>query len=115
MLMFCLWLLKPTTGVEFLITDRIFVTFKDAITNEQVDEFAGRYGLVKKTVYSGRDYLFQLTNHTGMNPVKLVVKLTEEDPLVEAAEHDLNQRVQTNQFAVPVDPQYGGNGTCIRI
>ena len=97
---------EAETGVEFLITDRIFVMFKDALSDEQVDEFAGHYALVKKAVYSDRDYLFQLTNHTGMNPVKLVVKLTEEDPLVEAAEHDLNQRVQTNQFAVPVDPQY---------
>lgn len=97
---------EAETGVEFLITDRIFVTFKDAPTNEQVDEFAGRYGLVKKAAYSDRDFLFQLTNHTGMNPVKLVVKLTEEDPLVEAAEHDLNQRVQKSQFAVPADPEY---------
>ena len=41
-----------------------------------------------------------------MNPVKLVVKLMEEEPLVELAEHDLNLRVQTNPFAVPLDLQY---------
>ncbi|MBE9571473.1 MAG: proprotein convertase P-domain-containing protein [Proteobacteria bacterium] len=98
---------EAQTGAEFLITDRIFVVFKEPPSDKEFDEFAARYGLVKKAVYSDRDYLFQLTNHTGMNPVKLVVKLTEEDPLVEAAEHDLNQRVQTNQFAVPLDPQYG--------
>lgn len=97
---------EAETGAEFLITDRIFVSFIEALTVEQVDEFAGRYALVKKAVYGDRDYLFQLTNHTGMNPVKLVVKLTEEEPLVEAAEHDLNQRVQKSQFAVPVDPEY---------
>ena len=98
---------EAQTGAAFLITDRIFVVFKTPPSTEAVDEFAGRYGLVKKAVYSDRDYLFQLTTHTGMNPVKLVVKLTEDDPLVEVAEHDLDQRVATSQFAVPLDPQYG--------
>ena len=98
---------EAQTGAEFLITDRIFVVFKTPPSPEEVDEFVGRYGLVKKAVYSDRDYLFQLTTHTGINPVKLVVKLTEDDPLVEVAEHDLDQRVATSQFAVPIDPQYG--------
>ncbi len=91
---------------EFLITDRIFVTFSEVLSDEQVDEFAGRYGLMKRTSYGERDYLFQLTNHTGMNPVKLVVKLTEEESLVEMAEHDLNQRMNKYQVATPVDPEY---------
>jgi subtilisin-like proprotein convertase family protein/subtilisin family serine protease len=95
------------TGEEFLITDRIFVTFRDAIPDEQVDAFAGRYGLIKKAAYTDRDYLFQLTDHTGMNPVKLVVKLTEEEPMVASAEHDLNQRMTTyQQLALPTDPSY---------
>ena len=98
---------EAQTGAEFLITDRIFVVFKTPPSTEAVDEFAGRYGLIKKAVYSDREYLFQLTTHTGMNPVKLVVKLTEDDPLVDVAEHDLDQRVATSQFAVPLDPQYG--------
>lgn len=97
---------ETESGSEFLITDRIFVTFKEALSDAQVDEFAGRYGLVKQAAYGDKDYLFQLTNHTGMNPVKLVVKLTEEEPLVGFAEHDLNQRVQKSQFAVPTDPEY---------
>lgn len=94
------------SGSEFLITDRVFVTFKDALPDAQVDEFAGRYGLLKKATYSDREYLFQLTNHTGMNPVKLVVTLIENEPLVEMAEHDLNQRMQKYAFSVPVDPDY---------
>lgn len=97
---------ESDSGSEFLITDRIFVTFKDALPDAQVDEFSGRYGLLKKTTYSDKEYLFQLTNHTGMNPVKLVVTLIEEEPLVELAEHDLNQRMQKYQFSVPVDPDY---------
>lgn len=94
------------TGEEFLITDRIFVTFRQPLPPDQVDAFAGRYGLVQKAAYSDRDYLFQLTEHTGINPVKLVVKLTESEPLVEAAEHDLNQRMSTYQLALPTDPAY---------
>ena len=95
------------SGAELLITDRVFVTFKEALTDMQVDEFAGRYGLIKKETYSDKDYLFQLTNHTGMNPVKLVVQLTENEPLVEMAEHDLNQRMTTYAVPVPTDPEYG--------
>jgi hypothetical protein len=34
------------TGKEFLITDRIFVTFKEALSDAQVDEFEGCYGLI---------------------------------------------------------------------
>jgi subtilisin-like proprotein convertase family protein/subtilisin family serine protease len=97
---------ETESGEEFLITDRIFVTFREALSDAQVDEFAGRYGLIKREAYSDKDYMFQLTNHTGMNPVKLVVKLTEDEPLVEMAEHDLNQRMKKYQFSVPTDPEY---------
>lgn len=62
--------------------------------------------MVKKKKYSDKDYLFQLTDHTGMNPVKLVVKLTEEEPLVELAEHDLNQRMKKYTVETPFDPMY---------
>lgn len=94
------------TGEEFLITDRVFVTFREPMRPDQVDAFAGRYGLVTKEVYSDREYLFQLTDHTGMNPVKLVVKLMEDEPQVEVAEHDLNHRASTYQLTLPIDPYY---------
>lgn len=94
------------TSEEFLITDRVLVSFHDILSPEQVAAFAGRYGLVQKTAYSERDFLFQLTDHTGMNPVKLVVLLNEQEPLVASAEHDLNQRMTTYQFALPTDPAY---------
>lgn len=96
----------PDSGQEFLITDRVFVTFRDPMPADQVDAFAGRYGLVLKQRYSDREYLFQLTDHTAMNPVKLVVKLTEQEPLVESADHDLNERMHMYQLALPTDPFY---------
>ena len=98
---------EADSGAEFLITDRIFVTFRHALSDAEVDAFAARYALVKKTSYSDTEFLFQLTNHTGMNPVKLVVKLTEDEPLVAFAEHDLNQRMSKAAYVDPVDPQYG--------
>lgn len=93
-------------GEEFLITDRVFVTFKDTPTAEQLDEFSGRYGLVKKESYSDKDFLFQLTEHTAMNPLRLVVQLMENEPLVANAENDLNHRLKAYQFQVPSDPSY---------
>jgi subtilisin-like proprotein convertase family protein len=94
------------SGEEFLITDRIFVTFFEVLPAEAIASFAGKYGLILLEAYNDRDFLFQLTDHTGINPVKLVVKLTEEEPLVEIAEHDLNQRMNTYQFNFPTDPAY---------
>ncbi len=92
-------------GTEFLITDRIIVTFAEAMAPEAVGEFAGRYALELLTRYSDTKYLFRLTDATGMNPVKLVVKLTEDEDQVARAEHDLNMRFRT-AVALPTDPHY---------
>ena len=97
---------RSDTGHEFLITDRIFVRFREAPSPESLDEFTGRYGLVLKDSYSDREYLFQLTNHTEMNPVKLIVQLTEQEPTVEIADHDLNHRATKYQVTLPTDPHY---------
>ncbi len=94
------------TGEDYLITDRVFVTFKQTPSDQAVSEFAGRYGLFLKAQYSDRDYLFQLTDHTGMNPIKLVVQLTENEPQVELAENDLNYNINLMQVALPSDPEY---------
>lgn len=94
------------TGEEFLITDRVFVTFKEPPAAEELAAFAGRFGLVQLEEYSPREFLFQLTDHTGMNPVKLVVELTEREPQVESADHDLNVRASTYESLPPTDPAY---------
>lgn len=94
------------TNNEFLITDRVFVTFREPISSEEVSTFADRYGLVMLEVFGDRDYLFRLTNRTDMNPVKLVVHLTEKEPLVKSAEHDLNQRMSTCALSLPTNSFY---------
>jgi subtilisin-like proprotein convertase family protein/subtilisin family serine protease len=94
------------TGEEFLITDRVFVTFKEAPSEADLGTFMARYGLVLLQTYSPREFLFQATDHTGMNPVKLVVRLSEQEPAVERADHDLNLRVSKLQFTLPTDPAY---------
>ncbi len=96
---------KGTTD-EFLITDRILVSFKKPLTDARMDAFMAKYALMKLAQYSETDYLFQLTNHTGMNPVKLVVQLTEKEPDIAFAEHDLNQRVTISTVSLPTDPVY---------
>ena len=96
------------SGQDFLITDRVFVTFRDDLPAEEVAAFAGRYGLIQRERYSPREYLFQLSNHTGINPVKLVVRLSEDEPLVEMAENDLNYVVAKQAFVPPTDPEYRG-------
>ncbi|WP_287519555.1 hypothetical protein [Okeania sp. SIO2C2] len=92
---------------QYLITDRIFVRFKDPnISFDRISELIGRYSLILLEKYSDRDYLFQLTNATGMNPVKLVVALTENESLVELSENSLNYQIQKHTFAPPTDPSY---------
>jgi subtilisin-like proprotein convertase family protein len=94
------------TGTEFLITDRVIVTFRTAPSEEELGTFTARYALVVLQRYSDREFLLQLTNHTGMNPVKLVVQLSEQEPLVERVDHDLNLRVFRRQLTLPTDAAY---------
>lgn len=98
------WVAETTD--EFLITDRALVTFREPQSVEDVGAFAGKYALEIVTKYSDRDYLFRLTDETGMNPVKLVVKLVEEESdLLASVDHDLNSR-QEIYLDLPTDPSY---------
>lgn len=97
---------EESGDMAFLITDRIFVCFRDAPSDEDVGNFLSRYGLALVEQITDRDFLFQLTMHTGVNPVRLVVELNDNDAMVESAEHDLNHRATTYQIAAPTDPAY---------
>ena len=94
------------TGAEFLITDRVIVTFKRSPKVKQLDAFAANWGLLLADRYTDRDFLFQLSNHAGVNPVKLVVKLTEQEDSVARAENDLNHRAKRSNLQLPTDPSY---------
>ncbi|WP_343848068.1 proprotein convertase P-domain-containing protein [Algoriphagus jejuensis] len=92
---------------EFLITDRILITFKQPVSNEVLGDFISKYALLLLSQYSEREFLLQLTNQTGMNPLKLVVLINEtENDLVENCEHDLNQRMTTSAITIPTDARY---------
>lgn len=93
------------SGEEFLITDRIIVSFDHPLTPEAVGAFAGKYALEIVLKYSETKYLFRLTTATGMNPVKLVVKLVEGESQVARVEHDLNMRFNI-AIDLPTDPNY---------
>jgi subtilisin-like proprotein convertase family protein len=98
---------QENNDAEFLITDRIMVTFKQPASNEQLNQFMAKYALIIRNKYSEREYLFQLTDQTGINPVKLVVLINEtESNLVESCEHDLNKRMMTSNVNIPTDAKY---------
>ena len=80
--------------------------FKRKPTTKTLDKFIAKYNLVQLKQYSPKDYLFQLTDYTNMNPVKLVVLLHEKESLVKTAGHDLNVRVVKYQALLPTDPAY---------
>ncbi|AYB29974.1 proprotein convertase P-domain-containing protein [Chryseolinea soli] len=93
------------SDAEFLITDRIIVTFKKPATHAKLSEFMAKYALILMKKYSETEFLFQLTEQTGMNPVKLVVAITETETSVATCEHDLNRRVKRS-LNLPTDAKY---------
>ncbi len=96
-----------SSSEDFLITDRVFISFHQKISEDEMDRLAGKYGLWKIERFSSFEYLYQLSNSTGMNPTKLVVKLTEdESQLINMVEHDLNYTVTPYQPFLPTDPSY---------
>jgi len=98
---------QENNDAEFLITDRILVTFKPNVSKEQVSQFMAKYALVEKNKYTDWDYLFQLTDQTGMNPVKLVVLINEtESNIIDECEHDLNRRMKMSNVNIPTDAKY---------
>src|SRR5688572_19820284 len=98
---------QENNNAEFLITDRVIVTFREPVDNDRLSRFMAKYALILRNKYSEREYLFQLTDQTGMNPVKLVVELNEkENDLIESCEHDLNKRMQISAVNLPTDTKY---------
>jgi len=97
---------QKDTNQSFDITDRILVTFKTAPSDEEFSTFINKYGLHLLTKYDDTNFLLQLTNDTGTNPVKLIVAITENESNVAVAEHDLNMKVSKYDLTLPIDPQY---------
>lgn len=96
---------RADTGAEFLITDRVLVEMKSDAPPGALDALVAKYGLRLHEQLGPRQYLLQLTDHTAINPVKLVVALTEQEPSVASAENDLNQRMM-RRVAIPNDTHY---------
>ncbi len=94
------------TGYEFLITDRILVRFEEPPTAETFGVFINDYSLINVEALSDSEYVLRLTDHTGCNPIKLIVQLTESDDRIAWAEHDLNVQAQATAFSLPTDPYY---------
>lgn len=97
---------QKDTNQSFDITDRILVTFKTAPSDVELSTFINKYALHLLTKYDDTNFLLQLTNDTGINPVKLIVAITENESNVAIAEHDLNMKVSKYDLNLPTDPQY---------
>jgi subtilisin family serine protease len=101
------------SGAEFLLTDRVFVTFRRPVTQDVLTEFEQRYHVRwLDAIEPPFTYLYELTDLTGagvvtkgstrgVNPLKLVVHLTEHDDSVRLADHDLNQRMRGHVIGEP--------------
>lgn len=96
---------ETETDQAFLITDRIFLTLRHPLSDTDLSELAGRHDLVLLEAYSEQDFLFRITSGGMIDPVGSVVKLMEEEEVVESADHDLNYRMMTNNF-VPSESTY---------
>ncbi len=97
----------PETGEEVLLTDRVLITFREHAGMEAINALLGKYRLRILEKYDPQNFLVQLTNETGINPVKLVVQLIEnEQETVEMADMDLNFRVKKYGVSIPTDPFY---------
>lgn len=80
-----------TSGRPFLLTDRVVVSFDQPPGERKAADFAARHDLELLRPLSEYDYVYRLTEATGMNPIKFVVALTEQpEPGIAAVNHDLN-------------------------
>jgi subtilisin-like proprotein convertase family protein len=96
---------RADSGAEFLITDRVLVEMKPDAPPGAVDALLAKYALRVVEQAGPRQFVFQVTDHTGVNPVKVVVALSEQEPHVARAENDLNQRM-VRRVAIPADTHY---------
>jgi Subtilase family len=97
---------QEDTDQSFDITDRILITFKTPPSDSDLTAFMAKYALRQVAQYSDSDFLYQLTDDTGTNPVKLIVKITETEPSIAFADHDLNRKVKKYSLALPTDAKY---------
>jgi subtilisin-like proprotein convertase family protein len=97
---------RADSGAEFLITDRVLVEMKPDAPPAALDALLVKYALRVADQPGPNQYVLQVTDHTGMNPVKVVVALSEQEPHVARAENDLNQRMMRRAVAIPTDTHY---------
>ena len=84
---------KPldATNTRYYITDKITVKFKSGICVDDIDNLMEKWGLRYVRRYGDATYLMQVTESSGMNPVK-VANAMADDECVEYAEPNLVNR-----------------------
>jgi subtilisin family serine protease len=76
---------------RFVITDKVNIKFKGNSSKEEHEEFLRKYHLQFRKELAPNLYSCQLTNETGMNPIKLCAKLDGSDE-IEYVEPDFVMR-----------------------
>ena len=95
-------------GAPFLITDQIIVSYSAPPTDSQLQPLLERYALSVVKRLGDRELILRLSDETGMNPVKLVVALSEALPEgVRLVEHNLEHlaRRHEEESAEPLYPR----------
>lgn len=94
-------------GEELFISDRVIVTFCANHAEASKAELMATYNLDEAATLSPTEVVFRVTDATGMNPAKLVVRLSEDhEGVVAAAELDVNHIMQVAAPPQPTDPEY---------
>jgi subtilisin family serine protease len=66
---------------RLVITDRVNIKFKENVPKEEREELLRRYHLQFRKEMAPNLYSCQLTNETGMNPIKLCSKLQDNEKI----------------------------------
>lgn len=91
---------------QFLISDEILVAFKDEATEQQINALIRQYSLIEQYRYVHGVVQLRLSNMTNMNPVKLIVQLTENEALVRYCENNVTNIVKRAAVTLPDDALY---------
>jgi Subtilase family len=83
---------------EFLLTDRLFVTFSRALADTELTAFENLYGTAIVDRFSETTFLMMTAQ--GSDPVD-VAEHIRRDPTIAEVEHDVNHRVASQQLLLP--------------
>ena len=89
---------------EIMITDTIFIKFKEGISRQDIDSYFRRESLEVVDVFDELTFLVRVTDATRKNPIK-VTNMAASRTMIEYAEPNLVRKLSKFQF-IPADPLF---------